>query len=107
MGFNVRPIGIIHSPFIEKDLTPIQPTCSQAEGSVEIYPDYVAGLKDLDGFSHIILLYLFHQSNGYALRVKPFLDHQERGLFAIRYPARPNPIGLSIVSTSRKGLNMV
>ena len=97
MDFNMLPIGLIHSPFTQKDQTPIQPTRSQAVGSVEVFPEFVDGLKDLDGFSHIILLYLFHQSNGYALRVKPFLDHRERGLFATRFPARPNPIGLSIV----------
>jgi tRNA-Thr(GGU) m(6)t(6)A37 methyltransferase TsaA len=97
MEFTMRPIGVIHSPFTEKKQTPIQPTRSQATGSVEIYPDFAAGLQDLDGFSHIILLYVFHQSNGYSLRIKPFLDDQERGLFATRYPVRPNPIGLSIV----------
>jgi tRNA-Thr(GGU) m(6)t(6)A37 methyltransferase TsaA len=97
MEFNMRPIGTIHSPFTEKGQTPIQPTRSQAIGSVEVYPEYVAGLQGLEGFSHIILLYIFHQSDGYSLRIKPFLDHQEHGLFATRYPYRPNPIGLSIV----------
>ena len=97
MEINMQPIGIIHSPFTEKDQTPIQPTRSQATGLVEVYPEFAAGLQDLGGFSHIILLYVFHRSSGYALRVKPFLDHQERGLFATRFPARPNPIGLSIV----------
>jgi tRNA (adenine37-N6)-methyltransferase len=62
-----------------------------------VYPAYAAGLRNLDGFSHIFLLYAFHRSNDYTLLVKPFLDDQERGLFATRYPARPNPIGLSIV----------
>ena len=97
MEFSIHPIGVIHSPFTQKDQTPIQPTRSKAVGSAEVFPEFVEGLKDLDGFSHIILLYLFHQSNGYTLHVKPFLDHRERGLFATRYPARPNPIGLSIV----------
>jgi tRNA-Thr(GGU) m(6)t(6)A37 methyltransferase TsaA len=64
---------------------------------VEIYPEFAEGLQGLEGFSHIIILYIFHQSKGYSLRVKPFLDHQEHGLFATRYPYRPNPIGLSIV----------
>lgn len=93
----MRPIGEIHSPFTDKHDTPLQPSRSTAAGTVEVYPAYVAGLRDLDGFSHIILLYAFHRSAAYALRVKPFLDDQERGLFATRYPARPNPIGLSIV----------
>ena len=97
MEFNMQPIGIIHSPFTVKKETPIQPTRSQAIGSVEVYPEFVEGLKDLDGFSHILILYVFHQSSGFSLRVKPFLDDQERGLFATRYPVRPNPIGISIV----------
>jgi tRNA-Thr(GGU) m(6)t(6)A37 methyltransferase TsaA len=97
MEYNLRPIGVIHSPFTEKDRTPIQPNRSQAIGSVEVYPEFAAGLQDLDGFSHLILLYLFHRADGYSLLVEPFLDQQEHGLFATRYPMRPNPIGLSIV----------
>ncbi len=97
MDFIMRPIGIIHSPFQEKEGTPIQPSRSNSIGQVEVFPEYVEGLQDLEGFSHIILLYVFHRSEGYSLRVKPFLDQQLRGLFATRYPSRPNPIGLSIV----------
>lgn len=97
MEFTFRPIGIIYSPFTNKEQTPIQPSRSRALGRVEVYADYVEGLQDLEGFSHIILLYAFHCSSGYALSVKPFLDHQPRGLFATRHPCRPNPIGLSIV----------
>jgi tRNA-Thr(GGU) m(6)t(6)A37 methyltransferase TsaA len=97
MEFIMRPIGVIHSPFTEKEQTPIQPSRSQATGMVEVSPEFAAGLKDLEGFSHIILLYAFHTSSGYSLSVKPFLDDQEHGLFATRHPCRPNPIGLSIV----------
>ena len=97
IDFNMHPIGVIHSPFTQKDQTPIQPTRSQAVGSVEVYPEFAVGLQDIDGFSHLILLYVFHRSDDYSLLVTPFLDHQERGLFATRYPMRPNPIGLSIV----------
>jgi tRNA-Thr(GGU) m(6)t(6)A37 methyltransferase TsaA len=97
MEFNMRPIGVIHSLYTEKGQTPIQPSRSKAPGSVEVYPEFAEGLQGLEGFSHIIILYIFHQSKGYSLRVKPFLDHQEHGLFATRYPYRPNPIGLSIV----------
>ncbi len=93
----MHPIGVIHSPFVDKREAPIQPTRSQAIGRVELFPEFADGLQDLDGFSHIILLYLFDRSSGYSLRVKPFLDDHERGLFATRYLARPNPIGLSIV----------
>jgi tRNA (adenine37-N6)-methyltransferase len=97
MELVMRPIGEIHTPFIDKRDTPIQPSRSAARGQVEVYPAYVDGLRDLDGFSHIILLYAFHRSADYTLVVRPFLGDRERGLFATRYPARPNPIGLSIV----------
>jgi tRNA-Thr(GGU) m(6)t(6)A37 methyltransferase TsaA len=93
-----RPIGIIHSPFKEPHDAPIQSVCAtDIEGTVEIYPEYTEGLADLEGFSHIILLYHFHLSKGFSLKVKPYLDEQLRGVFATRAPARPNPIGMSIV----------
>lgn len=94
----MRPIGIIRTPFTDKDTMPIQPTRSQAMGTVEIFPAYVAGLKDVEGFSHLILIYVFHCASGYNLVVKPFLDDVPRGLFATRHPCRPNPIGLSVVT---------
>lgn len=93
----MKPIGVIHSPFTDKKQTPIQPTRSQAVGQVEVFPEFADGLQDLEGISHIFLLYVFHCSSGYALRVKPFLDDTLRGLFATRHPCRPNPIGLSVV----------
>ncbi len=97
MKFVMKPIGVIHSPFTEKDQTPIQASRSQAIGYVKVFPEFAGGLQDLEGFSHIILLYAFHCSTGYSLQVKPFLDDQLRGLFATRHPCRPNPIGLSVV----------
>jgi tRNA-Thr(GGU) m(6)t(6)A37 methyltransferase TsaA len=97
LEFIMRPIGVIHSPFTDKNQTPIQPSRSQAIGQVEVYPEFAEGLQDVEGFSHVILLYVFHCSTGYSLRVKPFLDDTLHGLFATRYPCRPNPIGLSIV----------
>jgi tRNA-Thr(GGU) m(6)t(6)A37 methyltransferase TsaA len=107
MEFIMRPIGVIHSPFQEKEQTPIQPSRSQAKGRVEVYPEFAAGLEDLEGFSHIILLYVFHQSSGFTLRVKPFLDDQQHGLFATRYPKRPNPIGISVVGLARREGNIL
>jgi tRNA-Thr(GGU) m(6)t(6)A37 methyltransferase TsaA len=95
--FLMHPIGVIHTPFQEKASTPIHPTRSSAKGAIEMDAVYAEGLQDLEGFSHIILLYLFHQLAGFSLHVRPFLDDQLRGLFATRYPARPNPIGLSVV----------
>jgi tRNA (adenine37-N6)-methyltransferase len=97
MEFVMRSIGVIHSPFTDKKQTPIQSVRSQAEGRVEVYPEFSDGLQDLEGFSHIILLYAFHLSDGYTLQVLPFLDDRIHGLFATRYPARPNPLGLSVV----------
>jgi tRNA-Thr(GGU) m(6)t(6)A37 methyltransferase TsaA len=105
MEFAIHPIGIIHTPFTDQEKTPIQPSRSEAVGKVEVYPQFADGLKDIEGFSHIILLYVFHCSSGYTLAVKPFLDDQQRGLFATRYPSRPNPIGLSIVQLLRRNEN--
>ena len=94
-----KPIGTIHSPFKEPHDTPIQPAfAKEAEGTVEIFPEYAEGLTDLEGFSHIILLYHFHLSKEFSLMVKPYLDDRFHGLFATRAPARPNPIGVSVVS---------
>jgi tRNA-Thr(GGU) m(6)t(6)A37 methyltransferase TsaA len=93
-----RPIGIIHSPFKEAKKMPIQPAGAKSvEGTIDINPEFENGLKDLDGFSHIILLYHFHLSRGFSLGVVPFLDDKLRGVFATRAPRRPNAIGLSIV----------
>ena len=101
MDFVMHPIGVIHSPFTDKAHTPIQPSRSNAIGTVELFTDFVEGLADVEGFSHLILVYVFHRSSGYELRVKPFLDNQLRGLFATRHPCRPNPIGMSIVRLLR------
>jgi tRNA-Thr(GGU) m(6)t(6)A37 methyltransferase TsaA len=93
-----KPIGIIHSPFKEPKGTPIQTAGAEGiDGSVEVFPKYVEGLKDLKGFSHIILVYHFHLSKKPSLKVKPFMDEEVHGVFAIRGPSRPNPIGISIV----------
>jgi tRNA (adenine37-N6)-methyltransferase len=93
-----RPIGVIRSPFKQAEGMPIQSSAAQGvAGTVELEPEFAAGLKDLDGFSHILLLYHFHMSKGHSLEVKPFLDDVLRGVFATRAPKRPNPIGISVV----------
>jgi len=98
LKISYTPIGVIHSPFKDIEGMPIQPAgASGVEGTVELIPDFTPGLKDLDGFSHIILIYHFHLSQGCSLHVKPFLDDTLRGVFATRAPRRPNAIGLSIV----------
>jgi tRNA-Thr(GGU) m(6)t(6)A37 methyltransferase TsaA len=93
-----KAIGTIHTPFESTGNMPIQPIAAKGmTGMVEVYPDYAAGLKDIEGFSHIILMYHFHLSTGYKLEVKPFLDDNLHGVFATRAPRRPNNIGLSVV----------
>ena len=93
-----QPIGTIHSPFTSLESMPIQPPAARGfMGQVIVADEYVPALADLDGFSHIYLLYHLHLSTTYDLKVVPFLDDQQRGLFATRAPRRPNPIGLSLV----------
>jgi len=93
-----KPIGIIHSKFKEPKGTPIQPSSAKGvDGTIEIFPKYIDGLKDLEGFSHIILLYHFHLSKEPSLKMKPYMDEQTHGVFATRAPSRPNPIGFSVV----------
>ena len=92
------PIGVIHSPFKETKGMPIQPAGARGvAGTIEVIPECGDGLKDLEGFSHIFLLYHFHLSQGYSLMVKPYLDDSLRGVFATRAPRRPNAIGISVV----------
>lgn len=93
-----KPIGVIKTPYKKKDGMPIQPTgATGIKGEIEIYPEFVEGLNDLDGFSHITLIYHLHKSEGFQLNVKPFMDDQLRGIFSTRAPKRPNAIGLSVV----------
>jgi tRNA-Thr(GGU) m(6)t(6)A37 methyltransferase TsaA len=95
---NVEAIGTIHSSFHETAGTPIQPAmASGARGRVEVFPQFRDGLKDLEGFDRVWLIYWFDRAAGARLRVVPFLDTEERGVFATRAPCRPNPIGLSPV----------
>ena len=93
-----KPIGKIISPFRSIKEMPIQPAGAKGiQGKVIIFSEFAEGLKDLDGFSHIILLYHFHRVKESNLTVIPFLDSKPRGVFATRAPKRPNPIGLSVV----------
>ena len=102
MAIKYKPIGIIHSPFSALDGMPVQPTgATGIRATVEVLPEYQDALKDLEGFSHVILLYHFHRSRDFKLQVVPFLDSELRGVFATRAPKRPNPIGLSVVKLRR------
>jgi len=94
----MKPIGIIHSPYKTAEALPIQGRFkNNVEAWVELKKEYVKGLKDLDGFSHAILIYYFHKSNKEELEGKPFLEKNKHGIFAIRSPHRPNHIGISTV----------
>ena len=97
-----KPIGVIHSPFKEPKGTPIQPAGAKGtKGIVEIFPEYAEGLKDIEGFSHIILLYHFHLSKESTLIARPYMDNETHGVFAMRGPSRPNPIGISVVRLAK------
>ena len=108
MSIEFQPIGVIHTPFTKPEGIPIQPAgATGVKGTVEVFERYRAGLKDLDGFSHVILLYHFHRSHGFNLHVTPFMDSESHGLFATRAPKRPNPIGLSVVQLDKIGGGML
>jgi len=95
----ISPIGIITTPYADFDeKVPIQGKLKpDVEGRIEIYPEYKEGLKDLDGFSHLYILYLFHRSDRIKLNPVPYMDTEERGVFSTRSPHRPNHIGLTVV----------
>ncbi len=93
-----KPIGIVHSPFKTPKGAPIQPEAARGiRGYVEVFEEFKDGLKDIGGFSHVILIYHFHMVKDYKLHVVPYMDNREHGVFATRAPARPNPIGISVV----------
>jgi len=104
----LNPIGVVHSPFKEPSGVPKDSIDGMNyQGTVEIFPQYKDGLKDLDGFSHIIILFYFHKSEYYHLISKPYLDDHPRGVFATRSPHRPNLIGLSVVKLLRIDENII
>lgn len=102
------PIGIAHSPFCFPEGTPIQPVAAKdIHATIEIFQEYSAGLADLDGFSHIIVLFHMHLAKSKSLLVTPFLDSEPHGVFATRSPGRPNPIGFSVDELERVENNML
>jgi tRNA (adenine37-N6)-methyltransferase len=105
MGIVMKAIGVIHTPLFTKSEAPIQSSRSDVVGTAELFPQYLEGLDGIEDFSHIFLIYEFHLSEpGTNLKVKPFLDDQMHGVFATRYPSRPNPLGFSVVHLiERKG----
>jgi len=108
MEITFTQIGTIRSPFIEPKGTPIQSAgASGIEGTIEIFQPFIEGLTDLEGFSHIILLYYFHHIKETRLKITPFMDDQIHGVFATRAPNRPSPIGLSTVRLIRIEKNIL
>jgi tRNA (adenine37-N6)-methyltransferase len=104
-GITCNPIGVIRSEHVVARETPIQPAYAKGcKGQAEIFPEFVEGLSDLDGFSHIYLIYHFNQAGPVQMVVKPFLQDTARGVYSTRAPCRPNGIGISIVElTAREG----
>jgi tRNA-Thr(GGU) m(6)t(6)A37 methyltransferase TsaA len=104
----LKPIGIIHTPYKEPKYMPIQGKFGKGvRGTIWLFPKYQAGLKDVEGFSHLILIYYFNRSKEVKLTGKPFLEDEEHGIFAIRSPHRPNHIGFSIVKVQKVKGNTV
>jgi tRNA-Thr(GGU) m(6)t(6)A37 methyltransferase TsaA len=107
MKIELKQIGIIHSPFKTKEETPIQPFKSEATGQVEVFKDFEEGLEGIEQFSHIILVYYFHQIRDERLKVKPYLVDHIYGVYATRHPHRPNHIGISTVELLRREGNIL
>ena len=103
----VKPIGIIYTSFKRPEDVPIQPCYSEEIGEVDVFEEFAGGLRDIDGFSHIICLYWSHKSKKFSILTKPFLDSRLRGLFAIRHPNRPNPVGISTVELLERKENVL
>lgn len=104
----MHPIGIIHSPYKESKDIPIQGTFNdKIEAWLELKDEYVNGLKDLDGFSHAVIIYYFHKSHREEIEGRPFLEQNKHGIFAIRSPHRPNHIGFSIIKIKSIKANKV
>ena len=100
----VDPIGIIRTPFKNKVDVPVQSSRSKAGGEIEVFEEYAAGLSDVEEFSHIIVIFKFHRSRGYRLKLKPHWDDKQRGVFSTRAPRRPNQLGLSVLKLlNRRG----
>jgi tRNA (adenine37-N6)-methyltransferase len=104
----IHPIGKIRTPHTDVKNMPIQPIAANAiQGQIELLPQYEKGLKDIEGFSHITLLYHLHKIEGYELHVIPFMDTEPHGIFATRAPKRPNAIGISTVKLLRVEKNIL
>ena len=107
MKFELKPVGIIHTPYKDNKEIPCQGYKSNKLGEVEVFSEFEVALTDIEGFSYIYLIYHFHQATNYEPVVKPFLDDQKHGIFATRHYNRPNPIGISIVELLERKRNIL
>jgi len=112
MPFNFKPIGVIHSPFKKREDVDHKKFAypdgfDLIQGELEIFKEYEAGLKDTEGFSHLIVIFAFHQSREYRLHAKPLLDDSLRGVFSTRSPNRPNPVGMTVVKVLERKENII
>ena len=103
----LTPIGVIHSPYKSLGDCPRQASKSEVVAVIEVFEQYAGGLKDIEGFSHLILLYWLHKSHGYSLLVRTPWDTELHGLFTTRSPNRPNPIGISVVKLIERRGNIL
>jgi tRNA-Thr(GGU) m(6)t(6)A37 methyltransferase TsaA len=101
--FTFRPIGVVRSPYADTAQIPKGPGAAHdAEGELELFPEFEAGLADIDGFSHLLVLWVFDRVDGYDLLSTPPTDDRPHGVFSTRSPRRPNPIGLTVVRLNRR-----
>ena len=110
MEFKLKPIGIVHSPFKEKEDIDSKKFANSegfdsVYGELELFKEFEDGLKDIEGFSHLVVLFAFHESEGYRLHTKPLLENTLRGVFSTRSPNRPNPIGMTVVKVIERKRN--
>jgi formylmethanofuran dehydrogenase subunit E len=106
-SLELKPIGVIHSPYKNRGNTPYQGYRSEQISQIEVFKEFEEGLQDIEGFSHIIVIYWFHKSQGYHLLVKTPWDDIPHGLFATRSPHRPCPLGLTVVELVARENNIL
>lgn len=106
-SLELKPIGVIHSPYKKRADTPYRGRGSERVSLIEVFEEFEEGLQDIEGFSHIIVIYWFHKSGGYRLLVKTPWDEVPHGLFSTRSPHRPCPLGLTVVELAARKKNVL
>lgn len=106
-ALELKPIGVIHSPYTDRDKAPYQGYRAKEISRIEVFREFEEGLQDIDGFSHIVVIYWFHESQGYHLMVKTPWDDVPHGLFTTRSPNRPCPLALTVVELVARDRNML